>query len=309
MTIKSASDSDHQRKRGGRLQPGKSRTRSNGAERLAERHLASNLAPRSRTRRYWLLSVMVVVGVITSVAILRFAGVGGGTNVVSEQPSPSAGKLDPRLALTRMASVPLSTLVHAPTDGLLTSLQTVDGSSLTANNKPELLFISTEPCPSCAAERWPLYVALSKFGTFTVQPDPVDSAGQGNSVPTLSFSGATYESPYLSFVSVGNIATTSSATSDRPHQTLNPAEQTLWYSVNGGSVPFLAFGGTHVIPIAQYSYEPLQGISFYAVASEIGRNSTTIGADIDASAGQLIESICTSLSDNQPAAVCSSVSQ
>ena len=36
-----------------------------------------------------------------------------------------------------------------------------------AAGKPEILYIGAEYCPYCATERWPLAVALSRFGTFT----------------------------------------------------------------------------------------------------------------------------------------------
>jgi hypothetical protein len=33
-----------------------------------------------------------------------------------------------------------------------------------------MLYIGAEYCPYCAAERWPLVMALSKFGTFSNLP-------------------------------------------------------------------------------------------------------------------------------------------
>ncbi len=36
--------------------------------------------------------------------------------------------------------------------------------------KPEVLFVGAEFCPFCAAERWPLIVALSRFGHFSTAP-------------------------------------------------------------------------------------------------------------------------------------------
>ncbi|HSR26568.1 MAG TPA: DUF929 family protein, partial [Candidatus Eisenbacteria bacterium] len=33
--------------------------------------------------------------------------------------------------------------------------------------RPEVLYVGAEYCPYCAAERWPLIVALSRFGTFS----------------------------------------------------------------------------------------------------------------------------------------------
>ncbi len=62
-----------------------------------------------------------------------------------------------------------------------------------------------------------------------------------------------------------------------------------------------------MLPSAQYLFTPLQNLPFSAVAAQVGNNSTVIGADIDASAAQLISTICGSMSHDQPAAVCSAV--
>ena len=71
--------------------------------------------------------------------------------------------------------------------------------------------------------------------------------------------------------------------------------------------PFVDFGGKKVLPSAQYLFTPLQNLPFATVAAQVGNNSTAIGANIDASAAQVIRTICGSLSDSQPAAVCSAV--
>jgi len=41
------------------------------------------------------------------------------------------------------------------------------GDLLTADGKPLVLYVGEESCPYCAAERWSLILALSKFGNFT----------------------------------------------------------------------------------------------------------------------------------------------
>jgi thiol-disulfide isomerase/thioredoxin len=89
--------------------------------------------------------------------------------------------------LTKLQSIPVSTLAAAPTGGVITTPQSVNGSSLTSAGKPEILFIGAEFCPHCAAERWPLYIALSKFGTFSPQPGRIHSANEDGDVPTLTF--------------------------------------------------------------------------------------------------------------------------
>src|SRR5215831_18416432 len=41
------------------------------------------------------------------------------------------------------------------------------GTPLTSGGKPEVLYMGAEYCPFCAAERWSMIVALSRFGTFS----------------------------------------------------------------------------------------------------------------------------------------------
>jgi thiol-disulfide isomerase/thioredoxin len=78
---------------------------------------------------------------------------------------------------------------------------TVHGQKpLTSGGKPLVLYFGAEYCPFCAATRWPLVIALDKFGSFTglqvTKSSPVDFSPN---TPTLDFAKATYHSNYLSF--------------------------------------------------------------------------------------------------------------
>jgi hypothetical protein len=152
-----------------------------------------------------------------------------------------------------------------------------------------------------------LYIALSKFGTFDPEPGSIHSANEEGDVPTLTFYGTKYTSPYLTFTPVEVDTNKPQGNGYAPLQTPTQAQLTLWADTNGGSFPFVDFGGKKVLPSAQYLFTPLQNLSFSDVAAQVGNNSTQIGADIDASAAQLISTICGSLSHDQPAAVCSAV--
>jgi hypothetical protein len=76
-------------------------------------------------------------------------------------------------------------------------------TNLTANHRPELLFISTQHDPRSAAERWPLVKALDRFGvlshvdTAVTTVAPILSARDN---PTFDLTHATYRSRYLTFV-------------------------------------------------------------------------------------------------------------
>ena len=162
-------------------------------------------------------------------------------------------------------------------------------------------------CPHCAAERWPLYIALSKFGTFNPQPGRIHSANLDGDVPTLTFYGTTYSSPYLTFTPVEVDTNKPQGNGYAPLQTPTQAQLTLWQDTNGGTFPFVDFGGKKVLPSAQYLFTPLENLPFSTVAAQVGDNSTAIGSVIDASAAQLITTICGSLSHDRPADVCSAV--
>ncbi|HTU39094.1 MAG TPA: DUF929 family protein [Acidimicrobiales bacterium] len=275
------------------------------AERQARKKEAARDARRSRNQRYGLLVIALVVAIIGVLVIVKVAGSGGGSSQASSV-SPPAGTPIPQATLTKVASVPLSTLKSASTSGVLTSPQSVNNPSLNAGGKPELLYIGAEYCPYCGAQRWPLYIALSKFGTFSPQPGRIHSAVDDGNVPTFTFYGTNYSSPYLSFVPVEVYTNHVSGNGYVPLQTPTAAQARLWQSVNQGGFPFIDFGGKQVLGAAQYSFQSLSNLSFDAVASQVGNNSTAIGADIDASAAALIKTICGSMSHGQPAAVCSS---
>jgi hypothetical protein len=59
-----------------------------------------------------------------------------------------------------------------------------------------VLYAGAEYCPFCAAERWALATALSRFGTFTNLGTTASAGGQeyAPNTATLSFHGATYTS-------------------------------------------------------------------------------------------------------------------
>ena len=74
---------------------------------------------------------------------------------------------------------------------------------LAAHGRPEVLFVGAEFCPFCAAERWPLIVALSRFGHFgrlyNMQSAP-QSVFPG--IQTFTFWGTTYTSRYVTLTGV-----------------------------------------------------------------------------------------------------------
>jgi Domain of unknown function (DUF929) len=283
----------------------RSAPRTRYADRQAQKAALRDEARRRRNQRYALFAIALVVVIVGVLVIVKVSGGGTGGNTNADQDSPPAGTPVPAATLAKLRSVPLSTLDSAPTSGIATQVQSVQNAPLTADGKPQLLFIGAEFCPHCAAERWAMYVALSKFGTFSPEPGRIHSAIADGDVPTLTFYGTTFSSPYFTFTPVEVYTNHPSGDSYVTLQTPTQAEQKLWTAANGGGFPFLDFGGKAILPSAQYIFTPLEGLPFSDVASQVGNNSTQIGADIDASAGILVKTICSSLTQHMPASVCS----
>src|SRR6516165_2745118 len=78
------------------------------------------------------------------------------------------------------------------------------GAPLTSGGKPEMLYIGAEYCPYCAAMRWPMAVALSRFGQLSTPLHGIHSSSTdvNPNTATLTFYKSGYHSPYLAFTPV-----------------------------------------------------------------------------------------------------------
>jgi hypothetical protein len=256
---------------------------------------------RRRRRRTWIAATATAVVVIV-IAVLVVVGLSSGT-----------AKAAPRTAVPpatshALQSVPLTTLVAASSKVTnLNPATPLNGPPLTSGNKPEFLYIGAEFCPICAAQRWAMVVALSHFGTFTNLQQTRSAVRDGN-IATLSFYGSTYSSPYLTFTPVETTTNQPKGNYYQPLETPTAQQQALWSSTLGGNLtfPFLYMGGKYLLNTSQYPPTLLEGHNFNDIASSVGSNNTTIGANIDASAAALIKYLC-GVTGQKPAATCSAV--
>ncbi len=279
------------------------------ANRQAAKERAAALASRRRRNRLLGLGSIVMAVIVVAVLVAVWAGGGGGGGSTGASETSPAGGTPIAAAITsRLASVPLSSLANAPTSGIVAAPAPISDAPLTTDGKPDLLYIGAEFCPVCATERWAMYVALSKFGTFSRQPGEIHSAVRDGDIPTLTFYNSTYASPYFSFTPVETTTNQPDGNYYVSLQKPTAAQQKLWASHTDQSFPWIDFGGKMELSNAQYDPTVLEGVSFADIAKDIGNNSTVIGADIDASAKVLIQTICSTLSNDEPAAVCNAVS-
>lgn len=189
------------------------------------------------------------------------------------------------------------------------------GGPLTAGGKPRVLYAGAEYCPYCAAERWAVVAALSRFGTFHHLGETSSSARDVYpSTATLSFHGATYTSKYLSFsgyeMQSNKLQGSSYATLDK----LSASDQRLFQtydappyvpSQSAGSIPFVDLGGRYMISGASYNPGVLKGMSHLQIARALSDASSPVAQNVDATANLVTAALC-GLTENQPANVCTS---
>ena len=104
--------------------------------------------------------------------------------------------------ITSITGLPASELDAVGTGSANNLVKRVTANPLTGpNGHPEVFYMGAEYCPYCAAERWPMIIALSRFGTFTgLKTTSSSSTDIYPNTPTFTFHGATYTSQYVDLI-------------------------------------------------------------------------------------------------------------
>lgn len=170
-------------------------------------------------------------------------------------------------------------------------------------------YIGGQFCPFCAAERWALAAAVSRFGTLSglslIHSSPADT---DPSTPTLSFEHTRYTSRYLAFVPVEWLGQAADPGTPFGHvylQRPTAQQQALFARYGGGSIPFVDIGNRYFLPQVQYDPAALAGLSWTQVAAAMHDPSSPVARDIDGAANVITAAICT-LTQGQPGGVCQS---
>jgi thiol-disulfide isomerase/thioredoxin len=168
-------------------------------------------------------------------------------------------------------------------------------SPFTSNGKPLIVYIGADYCPFCSIQRWPLIMALMRFGNFTGLKYMASSPSEGD-YATFTFHQTTYTSQYIVFQGFEQ--------EDRSANALDtvPANYTSIFSNYGSSYPFIDFGNRWIIPGAMIQPESLGNDNWNDVFNAIGTNSS-LGTQIKESANVITALIC-KLSSNVPGSVC-----
>ncbi len=182
-------------------------------------------------------------------------------------------------------------------------MATVNGTSLTSNGKPEVLFIGGEYCPYCAAERWAMVNAFSRFGTFTGLKTAHSSGSDVYpNTPTFTFVGSKYTSKYITFTPVEEFGAESNITLQTP----TAAQQTLATTYDpGGAIPFIDLGNKYaeVGNLLPLSPSMMTGKTWAQVAAAMSNPTSSLGKALVGNANYLTAATCV-LTNNLPASAC-----
>lgn len=277
---------------------------------------AQRQAAQRAERRKW---VIVACGAIVAVVIVVVALValhGHSTSTSSGgsggTPTPPTGRALAQVAATT-TSVPAATLDSVGAGQTTGHPTPITGTPLVSGGKPEMLYMGAEFCPYCAAERWGMVVALSRFGTFSgltaTHSAAKNGAGQPEPYPdtaTWTFYGSTYASQYLTFTPVelntnipdpgtGGYTTLQTPTAGQfaVLQKYNP----------GGTIPFVDYGNRYMSVGATYNVGVLTALTWSQIANELHNPASPVAKAVLGTANYMTAALC-SLTGGKPASAC-----
>ncbi len=257
--------------------------------------------------------VIIVVVVFVVVDLTKSPN----TSYVPVTPAPAA-------VITDVTTIPTSVFnrVGIPASANLAVPTVISGQPpMTLDGKtPAMLYFGAEFCPFCAAERWGMVVALSRFGTFSGLKVTASSLTDNYSgTRTFSFYGSTYTSKYLSFFPIESETNIPTSTGYTSLQNPTPAEEKViakysqppyvQASPNStpGSVsfPFVDIDNKVIISGANYSPGILAGASWSQIGATLDQPSNPIAQAIIGTSNYISAAICDA-TGGHPGNVCSS---
>ncbi len=255
--------------------------------------------------------LIVILGIIIIVAVaLIFVALQGAQSTAL---ASYDNKLVPQSILSELA-VPNSVSNDVGLGLVQGQLSKINSSAkMQIGGKPVILYMGAEYCPYCAAERWPMIIALMRFGTFTNLHFMTSSASDAfPSTPTFTFYNSTYTSQYIKFISVEMTKNKLVNGTYPTLQTPNNSENNIMKVYNiptqscpyGGCIPFIDFANSSVQIGASYNPQILTNLDWNQIAGGLSNSSNVQTRYIVGTANLFTAEICM-LTNNTPTSVCS----
>lgn len=252
------------------------------------------------------LAVTVAFGVMHRRRVQQAATAAATTTAAAARPVPAE-------TMGALETIPDSAWQRAGTDKA--TVPAFVGDSNFTNGNPVVLYIGAGYCPYCAAARWSMVAALSRFGKFSDlslgSSSPTDVFAN---TPTFSFYKSSYTSDYVDFQPVEEAGELQGLDGRYPPlQTPTPAQQSLlekydappYVRASGaGGIPFMLVGGKYMWSGSPFDPGVLSGKSQAAIAATLASGSGDAAEPILSNANEITASIC-AVDGGKPANVCS----
>jgi hypothetical protein len=262
-------------------------------------------------RRYVALGLIVLA--IVLVAVLVVIRNANQTNDTSDIETITAA---PTSMVTTLSHVPSATSaavgVDSPTNPITSPTATGnaplwEATSPTSGPRPVVFFYGAEFAPYAAAERWPLVVALSRFGTFGELGLMQSSSSIAFSdTPTFTFWHVKYSSVWVDLQTVERYSSLNptgggymALQTPTPRQSASVAV----YDTSAKTFPLLDIANHYVLVGSSFSPTVLDGVSQSQIADDLAYPTSPITQAIVASANEITAAIC-SVTGQRPTAVC-----
>jgi hypothetical protein len=291
---------------------GKASAAGQGADRRAR-----IAAQRAQRRNRMLIAGGAIVAVVAIViAFVALSGSSSSNNAsgTAAGPPPAGSALASVIATT--TTVPAATLDQVGAGQVSAPPTTISGPPLTSGGKPEMLYIGAEYCPYCAAQRWAMVVALSRFGTFSglaaIRSAATNGAGQTEVYPntaTWTFANAHLASGHLTFTPVELYTNVPYPRTGgyTPLQTPTARQETLLRHYDAsGSIPFVDYGNKYMSVGASYDPGVLTGLNWKQIAADLHNPASPVAKGVLGTANYMTAAICR-LTGDQPASACTPV--
>lgn len=255
---------------------------------------------KQKTQSPWLLIGGIVILVALIVGVFVYLSHQSATNSTTSNNANGDAALQ---AITSLSPTLLSQVGTGNAQNLMKPVQ--NATPLTgATGKPEFFYAGGEYCPYCAAQRWSIITALSRFGTFKNVGTLTSSEG---SYATFTFLNSSYTSQYIDFVPLelkdNNYNTLQTPTAAQ-NQLISTYDAPPYVSSsNAGAIPFIDIGNKYVSSGSYYTPTTLTNLSWSDIATQVQNPNSAVAKGILGTANYLTAAIC-SATNNQPASVC-----
>lgn len=280
-------------------------------QRAREALEAQRKAERARRQRFTIAGSAVLVVVVVLGILIGVKLTGGKHQTPSAASAPAASDV-----VGPLTTVPASALEQVGMGKVTTLPSMTTGQPLLSDGgKPLIVYVGAEYCPYCAAERWAMVQALSRFGTFTnLGQTHSSSTDVYPNTATLSFHGSSYTSQYIVFQGVETETNQQQGNGYAPLDKPTSQQQSLLNKYDAapyvpsdaaGSIPFIDFANKAVVSGASYSPQLLAGKTPAQIAAALANPSDPIAQAVDGTANAFTAMLC-QLTKGQPGNVCTS---